>query len=143
MNSDDQMAFRAGRKMEHMQRGGLRGKIVSWFFLWREGRRATRICQELLMQYREVLADHPELHGRDHYMQLIMIRMKCNPSMANEMLNNVAESFASWPVPRELTLCDVVHYLTVCELVGSSEGDHRVHSSIHHLVESGISKSLP
>ena len=142
MNSDDQIAYRAGRKMEHILRGGLRGKIASWLFSWRAGRRATRTCRDLLLLYREVSDDHPELHDRELYRQLIMSRNKCEPTMANEILNYAEESLASWPVPRQLTLCDVVHYMTVCELVGSPEGDHRVHSSIHHLVVSRISKGL-
>jgi hypothetical protein len=142
-NSDEQKTFRAGRKLEHRVRGGLRGKIASLLFSWREGRRVTGICQKLLLLYREVSADHPELNGRELYRQLIMTRNKCDSASANEVLKHAEESFASWPVPRQLSLCDVVHYLTVCELVGSPEGDHRVHSNIEHLVVSCISKNLP
>ena len=128
--------------MEHKVRGGLRGKIASILFSWRESRRVKRICQKLLLLLHEVSADHPELIGRELYRRLIIVCNKCDSTAADETLKNAEESFASWPVPRPLTLCDVVHYLTVCELVGEPEGDHRMHSNIEHLVVSCVSKKL-
>ncbi len=127
---------------QRLLHGGLRGLIASWFLAWSEGRHAARTSRELLALYRTVSADHPELANRDLYKLVVMARNSCDATTANEVLECAEESFAAWPSRRDLTLCDVVHYLAVNEFLALHDGKHWIHSDTSHLVASRIPHSL-
>lgn len=139
----EQSASKSGRELEHqLLRGGLHGLISSWFLAWREGRHAARTSRELLALYRAVSADHPKLDGRELYKLVVMARNGCDVTTANVVLECAEESFAAWPARRELTLCDVVHYLTVSEFLALHDGEHWTHSDIRHVIASRIPHDL-
>lgn len=136
-------ATESGRELEHrLLRGGLRGLISSWFLAWREGRHAASTSRELLALYRSASAAHPKLAGRELYKLVVMARNGCDATNANRVLECAEESFAAWPARRELTLCDVVHYLTVSEFLVLHDGEHWTHSDIRQVISSRIPHDL-
>lgn len=136
-------ARESSRELEYrLLRGGLRGLIASWFLAWREGRHAARTSRELLALYRAVSTDHPKLADRELYKRVVMARNGCDATSANVVLECAEESFAAWPARRELTLCDVVHYLTVSEFLALHDGEHWMHTDIRHVVASRIPHDL-
>ncbi len=61
---------------------------------------------------------------------------------ADAVLDRAEESFAIWPVRRELTLCDVVHYLAVAEFLEAHEDERWMHSNIKLVVASSVPSDL-
>lgn len=125
-----------------LRRGGLRSMIASQILAWREGRYAARTSRELLAVYRRIAAAHPDLGGRALYRRVVMERTGCDTAAADAVLENAEESFAAWPVRRELTLCDVVHYLTVAGFLAAHDGEHWMHADVAHVVASRIPRDL-
>ena len=117
---------------------GLRGLISSRLNAWAERRHAVRASRELLATYRTVCAQYPGLGDREHYRLVIMSRTGCASLAADLVLESASESFAEWPVRRELTLCDVVHYLSISEFLAAHRGEHWMHSDIKNIVASCI-----
>ena len=138
----DKAAHEAERKPEHRPLGRLRGLIAVWLLTRSERRHAEHASDELLALYRTVSADHPELSGRELYKRMVMARNGCDATAANNVLDCAEESFAAWPVSRELTLCDVVHYLSVAEFIETHGGEPWMHSNIKFVVTSRIPHNL-
>ncbi len=112
-----------GLEDEHPQPGWFQRLVESWSRTRRERQHAVRTSNELISLYRTVSAVHPDLSNREHFKLLVMARNGCNSTAANLVLERAEESFAQWPVTRELTLCDVVHYLTVSEYFAAHAGE--------------------
>ena len=138
----EKAAHEAERKPENGPLGRMRGLIASWLLARSERRHAERASDELLALYRTVSADHPELSGRELYKSMVMTRKGCDSIAANNVLDCAEESFAAWPVRRELTLCDVVHYLSVAEFIETHGGEPWMHSNIKFVVTSRIPHNL-
>jgi hypothetical protein len=98
----------------------------------------------MLSLYRTVSAVHPDLSEREHFRLLVMARKGCDSTVANLVLERAEESFAQWPVPRELTLCDLVHYLTVSEYFAAHAGEPWMSSdaNINLIIKSHIPHGL-
>ncbi|MDE3011072.1 MAG: YHS domain-containing protein [Pseudomonadota bacterium] len=134
-------AIRAAKLAQRVP-SGLRGLIYTWLLSWRAAHRAGRTTRELLALYRAVAA---ELAGRsDHevYREMVRRRAGCDAVTAETMLENASESFAEWPVRRELTLCDVVHYLTISEFVSAHDDDLWSRQDVRHIVNANIPHDL-
>lgn len=139
----EQSTVESGGEVEQrLHRGGLRGLIESWLLARREGRQAARTSRELLFLYRKISANHPELDDRERYKLVVMARNNCDATTANVVLECAEESFSAWPVMRELTLCDVIHYLAVSEFIAQHDGEPWVRSDIRHMVISRIPHDL-
>ncbi|OIQ94133.1 YHS domain protein [mine drainage metagenome] len=141
-NMADRLAHEAENEPEHSLFGRFRGLIASWLLARTERRHAERAGDELLALYRTVSANHPELSGRELYRSMVMARTGCDATDANRVLDCAEESFAAWPVSRELTLCDVVHYLSVAEFIETHGGAPWMHSNIKFVVTSRIPHNL-
>jgi len=128
--------------LDHGSRGGLRGVIASWLVPWHERRHAARASDDLLALYRTVKADHPGWTDRELYKLVVMARAGCDSTAADAILKCAEESFAEWPTRRELTLCDVVHYLSVTEFLATHLGETGIHSSIARVVKSHVPRDL-
>jgi hypothetical protein len=120
------------RKPEHQNViqnviGGLRCYITAWRQERQVHRHLIVTCKELLTLYVKISAEHPKLCERQLKKLLVMARNNCNEKNAYDVLKIAEESFASWPVERELTLYDVIHYLTVTELTSKYGVDHLAH----------------
>lgn len=121
---------------------GWRRMISSRINAWRERRHAELASREMLILYRGIIAEHPDQDDLQSYRSVIMSRTGCDPQAAQLILESASESFAQWPVRRELTFCDVVHYLTISEFLAGHMGKHWMHSDIKHIVESCIPGEL-
>lgn len=130
------------QELEHRLRGGLRGLIESWRLAWREGRHVSRTSRELLALYRTVSAENPGLTNREIYKLVVMSRNSCDATIADAILQSAEESYARWPAKRELTLCDVVHYLTVSEFFILHKGENWTRSDTSRAVASRIPRNL-
>lgn len=122
--------------------GGLRGLIASRLLAWQERRYAARRSLELLALYRRILAEYPGLDDREYYKLLVMARKNCDSKTADQVLDSAEESFATWPVMRKLTLCDVIHYLAVSESIPGHDGQPWVISDFREVVASRIPRDL-
>ena len=134
-----QSSFDADRRAH---RSGLRNLLASNFLAWRESRHAARTSRQLLKLYRSVAASHPKLEGRDLYRQVVMERNRCDAGAADLILDNAERSFADWPTSRDLTLCDVVHYLSMSEFLAMHDGEHWMHVDIGRVVAASIPRDL-
>ena len=77
-----------------------------------ERRYAKEASEQLLDLLRREQREHPELKGRALYEAVTARRLGLNPPIsATEIVRRAEESFADWPVERELRFRDVVHYL--------------------------------
>lgn len=122
--------------------GGLRGLIAEWLLIWRERHHAARASKELLALYRTVSANCPDLADRERYQRVVMQRTGCDSTAAKAILESARESYSDWPVRRELTLCDVVHYLSATEFLASHQGEHWIHSNMARVVALHIPHDL-
>jgi len=121
---------------------GLRDTIAAWLVPLRERRHAARASDELLAMYRTVKADYPDCGEWDLLRLTVMTHSGCDSTAAEAILKRAEESFAEWPVRRELTLCDVVHYVSVTELLSTHEDVCGVHANIGHVVASHVPHEL-
>ncbi len=112
------------------ENSGIRAWIATWWQTRQERRIAVNTCKELIALYRKILADHPALGERKRFKLLVMARNNCDEAAAYEILKFAQESYASWPVPRELTLTDVIHYLMVTEFATNHGGEYCMRISI-------------
>jgi hypothetical protein len=123
-----------------------RSSCLSFFaekvLAWRERRYVDSASKELLALYRTVAAMHPDWSRRKLYQLVVMHRAGCDPVAADTILDGARESFAQWPSSRELTLCDVVHYLSVTEFLAAHPREQWMHSSLSHVVESRVPHEL-
>ena len=82
---------------------------------WREQRYALKTSRALLRLYEEARSTDPTLRGRALYLQVVRSHLGEQEKDAEDILNGAEQSYASWPVPRDLTFRDVVHYIVVTE----------------------------
>jgi hypothetical protein len=106
---------------------GLRSHITSWVQARQERHRVVTTSKELLALYLKLSAEHPKLDNRQLSKLLVMARNNCNENDAYEVLMFAEESYAAWHMKRELTLCDVIHYLMVTEFTSKYGVEHLAH----------------
>jgi len=109
---------------------------------WRERHFATVCCRDLLKLYHTVAAQRPNLARTDLYRQIVVERTDSDNTAADTILRLAEESFASWPVSRELNFRDVVHYLAVSEFLDTHKGSRWVHADMRRIVNSAIPHDL-
>jgi len=102
-------------------RGWMRRLLGPLFLGWRERHHAAKISRQLLRLYEKVAAAYPRLGRQELYHRIVMVRLDADPSEAYEVLDRAAESFAMWPVERDLIFRDVVHYLAVSDYLGPDD----------------------
>lgn len=88
---------------------------------WRERRYAAWVTRALLKVYRDTAAMYPGVHRRALYGLVVIRYLGCTDLAAEEVLEGAEQSLAIWPVERELTFRDVVHYLAVTEYLSSDK----------------------
>jgi YHS domain-containing protein len=124
------------------ENAGIRAWIASWWQTRQERRIAVSTCKELIALYRKISADHPGLGERHRLKLLVMTRNSCDEAAAYEVLKYAQESFAAWPVSRELTLTDVIHYLMVTEFATNHGGEYCMRISIAEEINSLVPNKL-
>lgn len=115
---------------------------LSWLSAWREKRFTCECCHRLLKLHAEVLARHPALAGWPLYKQIVVQHVGGDLDGAEVLLQRAQESFASWPVSRDLIFRDVVHYLAVSELLARHSDTPWLQASVGRSVEAAIPRHL-
>lgn len=109
-----------------METGNLTQKIKTHYQAWQQARQERHLINtinlELLEMFLQITAAHPELSSREHLNKMVMRYKGCDEVAAYEVMRIAEESYAAWPLERELTLCDVIHYLAVREFQ-AKQGD--------------------
>ncbi len=82
---------------------------------WRERRYATHAALAALSLYHRLRAKEPALAGTALYEAVVRMRNGIAASDARAVLRRARESFAAWPVDRDLIFRDVVQYLVISE----------------------------
>jgi YHS domain-containing protein len=125
-----------------MLSGAGRFNILAGLFPWRERRFARRVSRELLKLYRIVSAAQPDLRGRDLYRRIIIARSRADPAAADMLIDQAEESFAAWPVAREVKFGDVVHFVVVSEYLASHGTSPWIQGNVGREVASEIPDHL-
>jgi hypothetical protein len=116
--------------------------LFAGFFPWRERRFARRVSRDLLKLYRIISASQPGLRGPDLYRKVVMAYTRADAASADTVINQAEESFAAWPVQRELKFCDVVHFIAVSEFLASHGNSPWIHANVGREVASQIPHNL-
>ena len=101
-----------GTEDDQNSRTGLRWLRRAWSGVV-ERSQVHRVCRELLELHAEVAREHPELSGEPLYERIITRFTNGDAQQAKSVLNHAEESFAQWPVVRDVNFRDVVLYFVV------------------------------
>lgn len=118
------------------------GPISHWWWVWHERRFTVRRCRELLHLLHQVAEQHPGLSGLPLYRQLLAAHLAGDAASVEAALARAEESFARWPVSRELQFRDVAHYLSVAEYLALHTGRPHLQSDIRRVVDETIPGDL-
>ena len=110
----------------------------------RQEEMARTLSLEALDGLRLVQSFAPQLSGEPLYEQVLAARFGVDPRAAQQLVEGARTSFAQWPVRRELTFCDVIHYYITCQCLQRQDpGEERwLRSRIGQVVRSVIPRSL-
>jgi len=117
-------------------------ELLAGLLPWREQRFARCVSRELLELYRTVSGRHARLRGRDLYREIVIAHKQADPDSADALLDQAEESYASWPTPRALTFCDVVHFIAVSEFLASHGETPWIQADMRREVQSLIPRNL-
>ena len=98
------------------------------------------MSQQALDALRDVRVAAPDLAGDALYERILSARFGLDGSDARELVEGARESYAEWPVERELKFSDVVHYLVTVRCLDEQEPEetHRIDGKIGQVVRSII-----
>jgi hypothetical protein len=100
-------------------------------------RRTSRRCLEL---YRQFEVEKPASSPRERYEQVVARYLGASDAKTVRVtLRRAEESFASWPVERDLNFRDVVQYLAATEYYR----DNPTESGIRARVSSVVAEAVP
>jgi YHS domain-containing protein len=123
------------------QHAGAGGSLGVWR-TWRERRMAARCCRELLSLYETLAADNPHLSGTSLYEGVVAAHNGCDARAARLALKEAEQSYAIWPVERDLNFRDVVHYLAVREILVADSTLPWAQADIKRIIDASIPKEL-
>ena len=101
-----------------------------------------RTCNHSLRLYHRIRADMPDASKMDIYQQVVQQRGNHTPSDVRGILRHAEESFAKWPVDRDLTFRDLVAYLAVTDCMRANPGSKGVRSEVLGVVADTIPAEL-
>jgi hypothetical protein len=94
---------------------------------------------KLLRQFEQCA---PEMSRSEIYVKVVCAHVGCSQGEATVLLNRAASSYANWPTQRELTFCDVVHYLSFSEFVKINNHQNWTQSDLAPVVASIVPKDF-
>lgn len=118
------------------------GPLSHWWRGWHERRFAARRCRELLRLLRQVAEQQPGLSGLPLYREVVAAHIAGDSASVEAVLARAEQSFARWPVSRELQFRDVAHYLSVAEYLELHAGRQRLQSDLRRVVDETIPGDL-
>lgn len=83
--------------------------------LFKERRFTLRTATAMLILYRQNDARLPLQPRSELFIKVICGHVGCGREDAVKLMNDARTSYASWPVQRDLTFCDIVHYVSFLE----------------------------
>lgn len=89
--------------------------LLQPFLAWRERRYARGAANSALLLYHRMRAKEPALARIDLYAAIVCIRSGVSTPEARAILHRARESFAAWPIDRDLIFRDIVQYLVISE----------------------------
>ncbi len=107
-----------------------------------ERRRARAVCRELLHFYEETRAADSNLKGEALYEQVIARYKNGDARGTKELLNHAEQSFAQWPLVRNLNFRDVVLYMIVSESMMADRPAADMRSDLMAVVYAAIPAEL-
>jgi hypothetical protein len=118
----------------------LRGLVSSK----REEEIARKLCLQALEGLEVVRAQAPALGGEPLYQRVLSTRLGLDDAIAHELVERARESYAQWPVARQVKFRDVVHYFIVdhCLKGQAPHVEHWIHGEIGQIVRSVIPRNL-
>jgi hypothetical protein len=124
-------------------RSGVLGReLLASLLPWREQRFARCVSRKLLKLYQTVSGNHARLRGRDLYREIVIAHKRADRDSADALLDQAQESYATWPSPRTLRFCDVVHFIVVSEFLASHSDTPWIQTDMRRKVESLIPHNL-
>jgi hypothetical protein len=114
----------------------------------RSRKREEEIARKLSLQALEglevVRAQAPALNGEPLYRRILSTRLGVDDATAHELVERARESYAEWPVARQVKFRDVVHCFIVdrCLTAQAPDAEHWIHGEIGQIVRSVIPQNL-
>lgn len=108
----------------------------------RERVQIRRACSHSLKLYRQIAAEMPQASKMELYAQVVKRRGEHDDAAVREILRHAEESFAQWPVDRDLTFRDLVAYLAVTDCMRANPGSKGVRSEVIGVVADAIPAEL-
>ena len=109
---------------------------------WRERRFVAARCHEILALYWRVAQRHPLLTGPSLYREIVNSRGGIAALGVDAVLSCAEQSFAQWPVTRELRFRDIVHCLTVLEFLAAHQDRNWIHADLKPVVNAIVPAEL-
>ena len=103
---------------------------------------AADCSRRLLTVHRVVAADHPHLSGRRLYEEVVAQFHHCDARTAQAVIRDAEQSYASWPVDRDLSFRDVVHFVAVSEIFAAHSATPWAESDIKRTIEALIPQDV-
>jgi hypothetical protein len=108
-----------------------------------ERRYAKEASEQLLELFWRERRNRPELTGQALYEAVIAQRLGSQAAIsASEIVKRAEESFADWPVQRDLTFRDVVHYQIFDEYMRQGEVRQGTRTNIGDVVARIVPEDL-
>ena len=109
--------------------------ILVWSRKLDERKHAIQMSAEILKLYYSARSVHPSMNSMGLFKLIVMAQTACSDSEAENVLRSAQESFAEWPSSRELTLCDVVHYLSADQFQRLHPSQSGIYSDMAAIVQ--------
>jgi hypothetical protein len=120
----------------------LENKLSDLLRIERERRFTLKTGFAMLKLLREFERYAPEMSRSEIYVKVVSAHVGCSQGEATMLLNRAASSYATWPTQRELTFCDVVHYISFSEFVKINNHQNWTQSDLAPVVASIVPKSF-
>ena len=109
---------------------------------WREKRFAEACCRKLLKTYTAIAAEHPHLSRSELYERVVAAHTGRETAAVAGLLQGAQESFATWPMSRDLIFRDVAHFLAMSEYLAAHEESRWLNSDLKPVVNRLIPHDL-
>jgi len=109
---------------------------------YREWQHAARVSADLLLLYRNAANQRPAASRQALYRAVLIEYFNGSVEVAEEMLTRAEQSFATWPVERELRFQDVVHYVAVVRWLATHPAETGTQTRMSESVKRRIPREL-
>lgn len=107
----------------------------------RERNQVKQTCAQALQVYRRIAAESPASSNTDRYQRVIGVLTGADANGIRVILRRVEQSFASWPVDRDLVFRDVVAYFAITNILKADISAAGVRARVMDIVADAIPKN--